>query len=190
MLKRKKLIQKKDPEKITPYLIEEHDRISSPGHETPLNDPLSSTIPANAANLQIAERYREALPRLLSEVIPNTRDFFLKEIAPMSLGISNGLMDAHDILVKALDEEDVDTAPYISRIEQLAVIALEQKMITFVQGQLKLNEEESKRFLYGVLSKEVRSEDLSSLLMSILHPKKTEEPPPKRLPPRRRKVKK
>ena len=104
---------KQDLEK--PY-IETQENLSKPSaREHLVQDPLSSIIPANQQSIDIAKAYRRALPKLLRNSIPTVRDFFLKDIAPISLGVSNGLLDAHDILHHALDEE-VDTTQYINKI--------------------------------------------------------------------------
>lgn len=165
-LRSKKLLKPKSRGEL-PF-VEGHEKLNNiESLEHQVKDPLSSIVPANKENLEIAEAYRAALPNLLKRRIPEVRDFFLKEIAPINLGFSNGLQDAEEILSAALDEQ-VDVSGFASRLESLVLLGIEVKMVSFVKGLLKLDEEESKRFLISVFAKEIKNEDLATVLSQLL----------------------
>lgn len=166
-MKTKRMVKPPKGDDPKPFIIE-HERLNKPeSREFLVDDPLSSNIPANQANLELAEEYRKALPKMLDKRIPAVRDFLLGILAPLSLGMTNGLADAQDVLSAALGEE-VDVSPYTSRLEELMHVGLEVKMVSFVQDLLKLSPDESQRFLLKVFSKDLKNEDLASVVSKML----------------------
>ena len=164
----RKLRLSKPPSKeevIKPFLVDE----SSFKRTDALSEQdLSSTIPVNQVTLDRAAKYRDKeLPKLLRDPINATRDFFLREVAPLALSVSNGLLEATDVL-KETFQEDPAVGPYIKRMEDLAYQAVEIKMISFITTLFKLTPDETSRFMVSVYSKELKTDDLISVLSQML----------------------
>lgn len=136
--------------------------------------------PGNAEVIALSKEYSKRFPGLLGPKIQEFRDFFLSKIAPVVIGMENGLLDGVEVLSKSLDEE-VEAAAIVEKLEKLVYTALELKMVTFVSTSLKLNAEEHRALLTTHLSSSIKSEDLLAAIGSIL--KDSSPPTPKEITP-------
>jgi hypothetical protein len=100
--------------------------------------------------------------------IDKSREFFLTEIAPLVLGISNGLQDAKEILERAF-EEPADTQHLFASIEDSMQKAILAKIISFVQDYSSLKDsEKAMHTLLHMLKENTGNVDTQSLLLKML----------------------
>jgi hypothetical protein len=177
--KQKRLGPKAQPDRIEPFILRNEQLNDHTKRDLDTEDGFVDREPSNKRILAISKAYQDKLPKLLEARIPEVRDFFLREIAPTSLAIANGVQDAQEVLERALGEKP-DTAYFSSKIENLAYIGLEIKIVSFITKLLKLSPEENTQFLSVVFAKEIRTEDLASTLKNILSKDPVLNPPPQK----------
>lgn len=129
---------------------------------------MSSLIPVNAENLRISKEYRKQLPLLMNNKLELTQNFFLHEVAPSLLALSNGLQDAKEILETTLDEKS-DTDNLFHKIENAVGLALDVKIMNFAISVIGLDVKEAKEFKLLAFSKEMGStnENLIGQLLKV-----------------------
>jgi hypothetical protein len=140
--------------------------------------------------LDRAEKLKQELHGLVSDPITECREFFLTEIAPLSLAFFNGVADAKEILTIALGE-DPGMDPIIMKSEAYMLAAIRSKLASFVRKFMKLSPEEENLFLARVVSSEVTDVNLADKLLKELHNMKkpqVEETPAKTQRRTRKKV--
>lgn len=155
-------------EDTKPFIVA-HEKLNDPYKELDKEDgfdPLSSKVPVNKEFIELGDQLREALPSLMKKKVLGMRNFFLKELAPILLASSNGLMDANEILKNALDE-DPETKPYFNRLEAMLNVALEVRMLDFVSDFAGLNSSQRQMLTYLLFSKEGSNGSIASVVSKM-----------------------
>lgn len=144
--------------------------------------------PTNQIVLERAEKLKQDLHGLVSDPITECREFFLTEIAPLSLAFFNGIADAKEVLTVALGE-DPGMDPIIMKGEAYMLAAIRSKLATFVRKFMKLSAEEESLFLARIVSSEVTDINLADKLMKELQVmNKKEQTPAQETPVRKRRT--
>lgn len=107
--------------------------------------------PTNAVLVSMAKDYKDKLPALLGPGIDNTRTFFLADIAPAVMAMTNGLQDGLDVLRQAMEEEP-QASKYFNAMNNMLDVALRTKMANFVANHCNLSLEERTIFLKEVFT--------------------------------------
>jgi hypothetical protein len=105
-------------------------------------------------NQEVEERvagYRKELPPSLADSITAVREFFLKEVDPLVLGVQGGLAQAQDVVQKTLDSA-VDPMPF-AQFERMVAHARLYKMAAFIVKYMKLPKSAMDDLLYAVQPK-------------------------------------
>lgn len=89
--------------------------------------------------------YKQDLPAELAYNIDEVREFFLREIAPISFAIGAGAAQALDVARRTLNS-DIDTTQF-EKLERMASHAVNIKMARFVARQLGLTKKEAREIL-------------------------------------------
>lgn len=141
--------------------IGEPIRVKIPGVEV-------SKEPVNKEILLQTKRVKREMPEMLSGHICDARDFFLNELAPMLIGMSNGLQDAKEILEGAFDEV-ADTQHLFTMLEDSLQKAVLVKSVSFIQKYADLNTQESNlHTLLHMLKENTGHVDTEALLLKVL----------------------
>lgn len=111
------------------------------GRRAPINQPLISR----------ANQYKTDLPPLVRENIKRVQEFFLVEVLPFMMAVSNGLDDATDIAKLALEEEPQALA-FKKFVVQVTNEAIKAKTVNFIQSLAELNPQEERMFKLAYLS--------------------------------------
>ena len=92
--------------------------------------------PENKEAIQYAEALGKTLPPVLKENIVTVRDFFIKEIAPLTLALGAGASQASEA-IKAVTGSEVELSTLV-KFEKMAHHAVVIKMSHFIERFLKL----------------------------------------------------
>jgi hypothetical protein len=115
-----------------------------PASDTFLARP--ETEPVNLPLLELVKTYKANLPLVLKPKVEKAREFFLNEIVPTVLAVSNGMQDGVDVARGALEDEP-DASAYVNAMNQMVSTALRVKMANFTRQVCNLNQQESEVFL-------------------------------------------
>jgi hypothetical protein len=89
--------------------------------------------------------YRKYIPKELEANISQVREFFLREIAPITLAADAGAVQAKEV-VKRLVKSDVDGTQF-EKFERMMAHAVDIKMARFVARQLGMTAKEATEIL-------------------------------------------
>lgn len=89
--------------------------------------------------------YRQQIPQELSDNIDKVREFFLREIAPITLAAGAGASQAQEV-VKRLVKSDIDGTQF-EKFERMMAKAVDIKMARFIARQLGLTKVEASEIL-------------------------------------------
>lgn len=92
-----------------------------------------------------ATTYKQELPAELAANIDDVREFFLREIAPMSFAFGAGAAQALNVARRTLNS-DIDTTQF-EKMERMAAHAIDIKMARFVSRSLGMTKKEARLIL-------------------------------------------
>lgn len=124
-------------------------------------------IPTNSVLIEIAKDYKEKMPTIIGPGIENTRSFFLSDIAPSVMAMTNGLQDGFDVLKQVMGEEP-QAAQYFNAMNAMLGIALKTKMANFIANHCGLTPEEKEIFIREVFDKPDKPEALTAKIIRDL----------------------
>lgn len=96
--------------------------------------------------------YKKELPAELSGNIDAVREFFLRDIGPLSLATSAGATQAMEV-VKRLLNTDVDSTQF-EKFERMSHAAVNLKMARFIARYYKLPKREAQRIIDAIAPKQ------------------------------------
>ena len=144
--------------------------LSKPTTNLTESDPreeLPPPVPTNKEILDRSKHYGEELSGLMSRHVVETREFFLREIFPIALSLTNGFADANDVLTNQLGDS-TSGAPLMQLMEGYSMNAIRAKMIEFVSKKFNLNDKEASIYLARTIASDQGFNNARSL-ETLLH---------------------
>jgi hypothetical protein len=102
-------------------------------------------VPVDQEIITRAAKYQRSLPKQLESQIKLVREFFLQEIAPLLVAGSTGVLQAKEVMAKALGSEVDDTSEFF--FNQLMTKAVNLKLSKFVSSFFHLDERDTQYLL-------------------------------------------
>lgn len=141
--------------------------------------------PSNAVLVEMAKDYKEKMPTIIGPGIENTRNFFLTDIAPSVMAMTNGLQDGFDVLKQVMGEEP-QASQYFNAMNTMLGVALKTKMANFIAGHCNLSPEEKEIFIREVFDKPDKAETVTAKVIRDLAERGQSDTPLGVKPPDRR----
>lgn len=123
--------------------------------------------PTNSVLVAISKDYKEKMPAIIGPGIENTRTFFLSDIAPSVMSMTNGLQDGFDVLKQVMGEEP-QASQYFNAMNSMLGIALKTKMAVFIAQHCNLSKEEREIFLREVFETKKDPETVTAKVIKDL----------------------
>lgn len=98
--------------------------------------------PINIEILKRSDAYAKELPVSLKDAIVKIREFFLKEIAPKSIALQSGLVQAKAVIEHQVGEID---ASEIAWAEKFAAQSSKLRVLRFIKELFQLTDEEAEK---------------------------------------------
>lgn len=109
--------------------------------------------PTNKWSLDRSAKYSKELHKSMEAVVNDTREFFLKDIFPTALSLTNGFADANEVLTNSLGE-NATAAPLMSLVEGYMIQAVRSRILLFVANKFGMTPSEQQIYLVSALSKD------------------------------------
>lgn len=137
---------------------------------------VTSVTPTNSVLIAMAKDYKEKMPAIIGPGIENTRTFFLADIAPSVMAMTNGLQDGFDVLKQVMDEEP-QASQYFNAMNTMLGIALKTKMANFIAKHCNLSAYEKEIFIREVFDKPDKADVVTAKVIRDLANSGTKDTP-------------
>ena len=156
------------------WLNKRSDTAAGTSDGTPVANRPEQT-PTNAALVAMSNSYRGTIPLLVGPGIDKTRTFFLSEIAPLVISMTNGMQDGMDVLRQVMQEEP-QASEYFNAMNQMLSVALKTKMASFVANHCSLSRAEHETFMQEIFNKPKEPQSVADAIRSLADSGKSETP--------------